>query len=98
MSTSTPPLRRPLPVIAVIGPVIAVLAVILVGLGGPGSRMGWVDAITAPGLVRWGRIAAMIAIPFSLLGAAVTRPGSGRRGFALDLMGVLLSVVAVLLA
>lgn len=98
MSTSAPPLRRPLPVIAVIGPVIAVLAVILVGLGGPGSRMGWVDAIAAPGLVRWGRIAAMIAIPFSLLGAAVTRPGSGRRGFALDLMGVLLSVVAVLLA
>ena len=98
MSTSTAPLRRPFPLIAVIGPAIALVAVILVAIGGPGSRMGLVDAATGPALVRWGRVAAMIAIPFSLLGAAVTRPGSGRRGFALDLIGVALGVVAVLLA
>jgi hypothetical protein len=90
------PIRRPLPLIAVLGPVIAAICALLVFLAAPAADMGLWDAGTAASLARWGAYGAIPAILLSLLGAAVTRPGTGRRGFALGIIGVVLGLAAVL--
>ena len=88
--TSPVAYRRPLPLIAVLGPVLALLAAALVLCAGPGAAQGWWDAGTATGLARAGSYAGFVAGILSVLGALATRPGTGRRGFVLSIVGVLL--------
>lgn len=89
--------RRPLPLIAVLGPVLAILCAALVLAAGPGSRAGWWDAGTAMGVARAGAYGALVAAILSVLGALATRPGTGRRGFWLSVLGIVLGVLMFLL-
>jgi hypothetical protein len=95
--TSPPTYRRPLPLIAVLGPVLAILCTALVLMAIPGARAGWWDPGTAMGLARAGAYGALVAAILSVLGALATRPGTGRRGFWLSVLGVLLGVLMFLL-
>ena len=88
--------RRPLPLIAVLGPVLAILCAALVLLAWPGSRAGWWDGGTAMGLARTGAYGALVAAILSVLGALATRPGTGRRGFWLSILGIVLGVTMFL--
>ena len=82
--------RRPLPLIAVLGPVLAVLFAVLFALAGPGSRQGWWAVGTAMTTARVAAYGGLVAGLLSVLGALATRPGTGRRGFVLSIVGVLL--------
>lgn len=82
--------RRPLPLIAVLGPVLAVLFVLLVALAGPGAARGWWDVGTAGGMARAAAYGGLVAGLLSVVGALATRPGTGRRGFVLTIVGALL--------
>jgi len=85
--------RRPLPLIAVLGPVLALLFLILVGLAHPGARAGWWDWTTGTTLIRWGAWGGLVAALLSVVGALATRPGSGRRGFVLSILGLIVGLV-----
>ena len=85
-----PAYRRPLPLIAVLGPVLAILFALLLALAGPGATHGWWDAGAAAGMARAAAWGGLVAGLLSVLGALATRPGSGRRGFLLTIVGVLL--------
>ena len=90
--TARPPARRPLPIVAVIGLALALLFGLAILLAGPGYQWGWWDYRTGFVILRWSAIGGVIAALASLLGAAVTGPGSGRRGFGLSLLGLLLGI------
>lgn len=94
MSVSAAP-RRPLPLIAVVGPALALLALLALLLAGPGTRWGLWHFRTGFTILRWAAYAALAALPLALLGALVTRPGSGRRGFGLSLLGALAAALVV---
>jgi len=89
--------RRPLPLIAVLGPILAILCAALVLLAGPGSRAGWWDVGTAMGMARAAAYGALVAAILSVLGALATRPGTGRRGFWLSVLGIVVGVLIFLL-
>ncbi|MEJ7812835.1 MAG: DUF1499 domain-containing protein, partial [Gemmatimonadaceae bacterium] len=89
------PPRRPLPIIAVIGPALAILAALALALAGPGTRAGWWDFRTGFTFLRYAAYGGIAAVSFSLLGALATRPGSGRRGFLLSLLGMALGAAAI---
>ena len=95
--TAPPVYRRPLPLIAVIGPVLAILFAGLVALAGPGTERGWWDAGTAAGMARAAAYGGLVAGLLSVLGALATRPGTGRRGFALSLLGALIGFALFIL-
>jgi hypothetical protein len=82
--------RRPLPLIAVLGPVLAILFAILLALAGPGAARGWWDVGAAGTMARAAAWGGLVAGLLSVLGALATRPGTGRRGFLLTIVGVLL--------
>jgi len=88
--TSPPTYRRPLPLIAVLGPVLAVLFAVLLALAGPGSVRGWWDAGAAAGMALAAAYGGLVAGLLSVLGALATRPGTGRRGFVLSLLGAVI--------
>lgn len=82
--------RRPLPLIAVLGPAIAILCAVVFACAGPGAAQGWWGvgaAGTMAGAAAWGGLLAGL---LSVLGALATRPGTGRRGFVLTIVGALL--------
>jgi hypothetical protein len=89
--------RRPLPLIAVVGPLLAFLFAVLVGLAHPGARQGWWDFATGTTLIRWGAWGGLVAALLSLVGALATRPGTGRRGFALSVLGFLIGLALFVL-
>lgn len=89
--------RRPLPLIAVVGPVLAVLFALLVVLAGPGTERGWWDLGAAGGMARAAAWGGLVAALLSVLGALATRPGTGRRGFLLAIVGALLGLALFLL-
>lgn len=86
MSVSTPPFtppstRRGLPVIVAVGLLLALLGALLLLFAGVAHRLFSVGAwIACSGGV------------LSLFAAGLTRPGTGRRGFALSLVGVLVGL------
>ena len=90
--TARPLARRPLPIVAVIGPALALLFGLALVLAGPGHQWGWWDFRTGFSIMRWSAIGGMAAALLSLLGAAATRPGSGRRGFVVSLLGLLVGI------
>ena len=72
----------------------AVLAVLMVGGAGPAYRLGLAGLTGAFALMRWGAWMGLGALVLALVGAWVTRPGTGRRGFALALAGAVAGAVA----
>ncbi len=92
VSSSGVPVRRGLPVAAVFGTLVAIVGLVVLALSGLGYRVGaWPlrAAFTVLGVGGWiGLVGGFLA----LLGAALTRPGTGRRGFLLAVLGVLIGL------
>jgi len=84
---------RPSPA-AIIGFVVAVIALLMVGGAGPAYRLDLVDLGHAFAVLRWGAWTGLGAVFIALIGAWMTRPGTGRRGFALTLAGIVMGAVA----
>src|SRR5215472_3036375 len=84
--------RRGLPVAAVFGTLVATFGLLVLAASGFGYRFGvWPlrVAFTLLGVGGWiGLVGGFLA----LLGAALTRPGTGRRGFVLALLGVVIGL------
>src|SRR5437588_9288447 len=81
-------------VIAIVGFIAAVFALLMVGGAGPAYRLGLVDLTGVLVLMRWGAWMGLGAAAFALVGAWITRPGAQRRGFALTLAGAVAGAVA----
>ena len=81
-------------VLAVVGLIAAVFALLMVGGAGPAYRLELVDLNPAFALMRWGAWLGLAALLVALIGAWITRPGTQRRGFALTLVGAVAGVVA----
>ena len=79
--------------LAIIGFVIALVSGLAEILSGFGHRWGIWNYRTGFVILRWAAYAAIIAATASLFAAMLTRPGRGRRGFVLSLMGLLTAVV-----
>jgi len=81
-------------VVAVVGFVAAVFALLMVGGAGPAYRLQLVDLTPAFALMRWGAWMGLAALLVALIGAWITRPAAQRRGFALALAGAVAGAVA----
>ncbi|MDQ2962138.1 MAG: DUF1499 domain-containing protein [Pseudomonadota bacterium] len=80
--------------IAVVGCIAAVFALLLVAGSGPAYRLRLIDLTDAFTLLRWGAWMGLGAVLVTLTGAWITRPGAGKRGFALALVGATMGAVA----
>jgi uncharacterized protein (DUF1499 family) len=89
--------KRPLPfsLIAVGGFALAMLALLLLAVSGPGSQWGWWHFRTGFGFLRWGAYVGIVAVLASAAGVVHARPGAGRRGFALAVIGLVVGLAAV---
>lgn len=78
---------------------LAVLAVLLLLLSGPGARLGWWHFRTGFSLMRWSAYAGMAAIVVGLAAAALTRPGTRREfvpaRFVVAILALVLATGAV---
>jgi len=72
---------------------IAVLAV-----SASGYRLGWWPVGTALSLAEWAVYSAIIGLAVSAIGVVLSRPGAGRRGFVLGLLGIAASLPLVAIA
>ncbi|HVB39072.1 MAG TPA: DUF1499 domain-containing protein [Vicinamibacterales bacterium] len=75
------------------GAALSVLGAIVLAVSGPGYRMGWWPLGTGFNLLRWAAYAGAAGVVVSILGAIVARPGAGRRGFGLAVLGILIGGV-----
>lgn len=90
MDTSTKQ-GMPLSVIAVTGFAVGLIAVILAMVAGFGSRWGWWHFGIGFSMLRYAVYVAIVAVFISLPGIVVSRPGNGKRGMWLALLGILIS-------
>ena len=90
----SPGLAEKLSVVAVVGFIAAVFALLMVGGAGPAYRLGLVDLTGAFVLMRWGAWMGLAALLVALIGAWITRPGARRRGFGLKLAGAVAGAAA----
>lgn len=74
---------------------LAVLAALLAMLAGFGSRWGLWHFRTGFNLLEWAARGALVVAVLSLPILWLTRPGSGRRGFILALVGLALAVTVL---
>lgn len=89
--TTTPPLSQ----LALWGFVLSLLAGLALLLAGVSNRFHWLDFRSALTLFRWAAYGGAAAAALSLLGVIRTRPGSGRRGFSLAVLGFVIGFVVV---
>ena len=82
----------PSPLPAILGFVGALLAGVTALLSGLGNHWGFWDYRVGLVILRWAAYAGMITGLLSLAAMAITRPGQGRSGFALSLIGLLMAV------
>lgn len=82
--------RRSLCIVALLGLVIAVAAALGGALAGPAYRWELLALGDAFTLLRWAAYGGLAAVAVSLLGLLRARPGSGRRGLLLSLLGLAL--------
>jgi uncharacterized protein (DUF1499 family) len=84
--------RRGLPLIVAVGLFIALLGVLVEVISGFGYRGNAWGLLTAFKILLGGACVAALGGLFSLLAGFATRPGTGRRGFGLSLLGVILAL------
>jgi uncharacterized protein (DUF1499 family) len=83
---------------ALSGLILGAVSIIVVAASAVGYRLGWWQAITALTISEWAVYAAALGLVLSMIGAVVSRPGAGRRGFLLGLLGVTASLPVVAIA
>lgn len=83
--------------VPVVGLCLALAGFLIAASAGFGSRWGWWRFGTGFSVLRWSVYIAIVAAVISLLGTAMSRPGSSRRGIVLGIIGVLLSVPVIVL-
>jgi uncharacterized protein (DUF1499 family) len=74
---------------------LAVLSAIVVGVSGPGYRMGWWPLPVAFPMFRWTVYAAIAATLLGVVGAVLTRPGGTRRGFGYALAAMVIGLATI---
>jgi uncharacterized protein (DUF1499 family) len=79
---------------AVAGFALSAMAVSAAMGAGIGSRLEWWHFRTGFAILKWAAYAGVAGAALSLAGAVLARPGSGRRGFAAAVAGVLLGALA----
>ncbi len=84
--------QRSRPRAAVLGVGVALLAAVAAALAGLGTRWGWWDFRTGFVVLRWAALCSLAAAALSLVGAIVARPGAGRRGLGVALLGLALGL------
>lgn len=89
--TSTMP-RRGLPLIVAVGLFVVIIGILAEMISGFGYRAHTWELLTAFKILLGGACVAALGGLVSLLGALATRPGTGRRGFGLSLLGVILAL------
>lgn len=65
---------------------------------GVGYRLGWWRVGAALNIAEWAVYAAALGLVASLIGAALSRPGAGQRGFLPSLLGIAASLPVVAIA
>jgi uncharacterized protein (DUF1499 family) len=80
--------------VAIIGLVVALVALLMVGGAGPAYRLQLVDLGEAFAILRWGAWTGLAAFLVGLVGAWINRPGTPGRGFALALVGIAIGAAA----
>jgi uncharacterized protein (DUF1499 family) len=83
---------RPDSRIALMGAVISFLALLAAIVSGLGHRWGVWHFTVGFTIIRWALYGALLSLPVSILGAFVSRPGHGRRGFPLAVLGFLIAL------
>lgn len=84
---------EPWSIVAVLGFTIACGAGLASVVCGPAYRLDLLPLDAAFTLLRWSVYGALGAIAVSMLGLLLARPGRGRRGFVLALLGALLGLL-----
>jgi hypothetical protein len=67
-------------------------------VSGIGYRLGWWQVGTALNISEWAVYAAALGLVVSVIGAIVSWPGAGRRGFLPSLLGIAASPPVVAIA
>lgn len=86
--------RSSLSFAALLGFVVAVAVALGGALAGPAYRWDVLELGDAFTLLRWAAYGGLAAVAVSLAGLARARPGAGRRGLLLSLLGVALGAAA----
>lgn len=81
--------------VAVAGMTLGVLAVLALMLAGLGAQWGWWNFRTGFRILRWAAYGGAFAALVSLLGAMHARPAGPRRGFAIAMVGLVVGLGAV---
>ena len=92
-----PPIRRPLPLIAVVGPALAILFAALFACAALAVPRGLLSQPTARTIIDVSMIGGLVGALLSIPGALATRPGTHRRGFLLTIVGILVGVACFVL-
>ncbi len=87
--------RRRRSVVAVVAFVVAVLGVLAIVLSGFGYRSGWWALPVAFKGLRDGFFVTVAGLVLGAIASVVARPGSGRRGFALAVLALIISAITV---
>ena len=90
----SPGLAEKSSVVAVIGFIVAVFALLMVAGAGPAYKLRLIDLTDTFTLMRWGAWMGLGAASVALIGGGITRPGAQRRGFALTLAAAVAGAVA----
>ena len=89
-------MKKPISIIAMLGLITAVTAVIMAGTAVYGYRGAELHFVTAINNFEWGAYTAGVAIILSFAGLWIVRPRGTRRGLLLGLIGLILSLPLVI--
>ncbi len=81
-------------VIAILGFSLSVVALAAAMKAGVGTRLGWWDFRTGFKILNWAAYFGIAGIVLSLVGAILSRPGSGHHGFQWAVAGIVLGGLA----
>jgi uncharacterized protein (DUF1499 family) len=87
--------RRGLPLIVAVGLLVVLLGILAEMLSGFGYRFGLWGLGVAFHVFVYGSFVAAFGGVLCILGALATRPGSGRRGFGVSILGIMLAVAGL---